>query len=453
MLALLALTHIAAAQTISLSSGIANTSGKEKSSLIGNGYNIQADAFFPLYKKEMGTNKMAIGLTVGGNYTSLKNLSPDNSAVANRYKVNNTNVSIGSATDQATSNSISGLLGLQAQFQFGNFSVSPVISSGYVHFKPGRSVQTGSTSVNGEQRQIDLVKEEHEAVRGILIKPALRVGYQFTQSISVFAQTALTSGPEIRRHTTYLVPQGGFRDDNTYEPAQIANGTWASSVAVAGYNIKEINIGVSVTLGSRKGKTSGPRGGAASASYAAAGKAVNPGAAEKSINEKGVKRSEAVVVNPDASGKSISEKGVKRSEMAKPGSPIGGIIVKGGKNPGGNMLQFESNDNGEVIMNGLEAGTYLFNLVTPEQPAGKSISEKGVKRSEMAKPGSPIGGIVVKGGKNPGGNMIIQTVSNENGQVEINIPEAGDYIFKLETPKIKDKGTGPGLKDVIKTNV
>jgi len=416
-LALLALAHITSAQIISLSSGIANTSGKEKDNLIGNGYNIQADAFLPFYKK----NHFSLGIAVGADYTSLKNLSPDNRAVANRYKVHNTDVAISANTAHAMSNSLAGLLGLQAQFQLGNFSVSPGISTGYLHFKPGRSVQTGSADINGEQRQIELVKEEPEKVTGILFKPAIKIGYQFTQNISVFAQTSLISGPEIRRTTSYLVPQGGFRDDNMYEPAQIANGTWASATNVTTYNIKEINIGVSVNI--RSGKNNG--GGAASASYAAG---------------------KAIVTDP--SGRSISEKGVKRSEMAKPGSPIGGIVVKGGKNPGGSMMQLVSNDNGEVIMNGLEAGTYTFRLTAPDQGSGKSINEKGVKRSEMAKPGNPIGGIIVKGGKNPGGGMSIQAVSNENGEVELTIPEAGDYLFKLEAPE-----RNSGLKDTLKTNV
>ncbi|WP_028786002.1 hypothetical protein [Terrimonas ferruginea] len=441
-LVLLTLAQIASAQTFSLSSGITNTSGKEKDNLIGNGYNIQADAFLPFYKK----NRFSLGLSLGADYTRLKNLSPDNEAVANRYKVHNTNVTIGANTDHAMSNSIAGLLGLQAQFQFGNFSVSPGISSGYLHFKPGGSVQTGSADINGEQRQIGLVNEEQETVKGILFKPVLKIGYQFTQRITVFAQTSLVSGPEIRRTTSYLVPQGGFRDDNIYEPTQLANGTWASVTSVATYTIKEINIGVSVNLGARKNKPSGPRGGAASASYAA-GKAIVNDPSGKSISTKGVKRSEAVVAPTNE--KSISEKGLKRSEAkAAPGNPIGGIIVKGGKNPGGNMLQFVSNDNGEVIMNGLEAGSYTFRLATGEQSAGKSISTKGVKRSDMAKPGSPIGGIVVKGGKNPGGGMNIQAVSNENGDVELTIPEAGDYLFKLEAPK-----RNSGLKDTLKTQV
>ena len=63
------------------------------------------------------------------------------------------------------------------------------------------------------------------------------------------------------------------------------------------------------------------------------------------------------------------------------GSPIGGVVVKGGKNPGGNMMVITTNNNGEFELNGLEAGDYKFTVTVPEQPAGRSISEKGVKRN------------------------------------------------------------------------
>jgi hypothetical protein len=43
---------------------------------------------------------------------------------------------------------------------------------------------------------------------------------------------------------------------------------------------------------------------------------------------------------------------------ARPGTPIGGIIVKGGKNPGGQMRQLQTNDYGEFEYKGLDAGNY-----------------------------------------------------------------------------------------------
>jgi hypothetical protein len=46
--------------------------------------------------------------------------------------------------------------------------------------------------------------------------------------------------------------------------------------------------------------------------------------------------------------------------MMRPGQPIGGIVVKGGKNPGGSLRTVQTNDNGEFEFDKLEAGNYLF---------------------------------------------------------------------------------------------
>ncbi|MCP9750541.1 hypothetical protein [Ferruginibacter sp. HRS2-29] len=189
-----------------------------------------------------------------------------------------------------------------------------------------------------------------------------------------------------------------------------------------------------------------------------------PEAPAKSISEQGVKG------NPPKGNKRKGRTGDGRKNdasnqdiQALPGNPIGGIIVKGGKNPGGNMMVIISNDKGEFELNGLETGNYQFTLTTPETPQGKSIRE-GVKRNETteaARPGNPIGGIIVKGGKNPGGNMTNLTV--KAGIIQFDVLEAGNYKFNIQTPgntngskkekeKVKEKATS-GLKDTLKTNV
>jgi len=173
-------------------------------------------------------------------------------------------------------------------------------------------------------------------------------------------------------------------------------------------------------------------------------------------------------------GKSINEKGVKRTAADMPsrismnvttpkqsartaGSPIGGIVVKGGKNPGGNLMTVISDNDGKIELNNLEAGNYVFTITEPETSSAKSISEKGLKRSEdaasrqtqgktfgekvaqglsttAARPGNPIGGVIVKGGKNPGGSFITVT-SDNNGKIELNNLEAGNYTFTITEPE------------------
>lgn len=55
---------------------------------------------------------------------------------------------------------------------------------------------------------------------------------------------------------------------------------------------------------------------------------------------------------------------------AAPGGPIGGIIVKGGKNPGGQMHVLATTDaNGKFKLQVEEGGAYRFEFVAPDKPA------------------------------------------------------------------------------------
>ncbi|MGJ1386437.1 hypothetical protein ACR782_09575 [Sphingobacterium spiritivorum] len=162
--------------------------------------------------------------------------------------------------------------------------------------------------------------------------------------------------------------------------------------------------------------------------------------------------SDPKILAPDDGGVSNNEPGIKHGNVpafASPGQPIGGIVVKGGKNPGGNTLNLITNENGEVKFTVVEKGEYILRITAPEAN-NKSISEKGLKRSSnpamQARPGQPIGGIVVKGGKNPGGNML-NLITNENGEVKFTVAEKGEYILRITAPEANNKSISEkGLK-------
>ncbi len=51
-----------------------------------------------------------------------------------------------------------------------------------------------------------------------------------------------------------------------------------------------------------------------------------------------------------------------------------------------------------------------------------------------AAPGGPIGGIIVKGGKNPGGQMHVLTTTDANGNFKLQVLEGGDYRLEFAAP-------------------
>ena len=120
------------------------------------------------------------------------------------------------------------------------------------------------------------------------------------------------------------------------------------------------------------------------------------------------------IKNPEdstsTSGGSSSENPIfEGTGSARPGNPIPGIIVKGGKNPGAQKITLTSNNNGEVYLNNLEIGSYAF---------------------EVSKPGQSPNGVIVKGEKISGGQM--QIINNNNGKFEFTISEKEIIKFNFQ---------------------
>ena len=64
-----------------------------------------------------------------------------------------------------------------------------------------------------------------------------------------------------------------------------------------------------------------------------------------------------------------------------------------------------------------------------------------------SKPGGPIKGIIVKGGRNPGGDIVVQGRTNANGEFEFENLQPGSYNFTLEQTLEIDDVTILGIGD------
>jgi hypothetical protein len=139
--------------------------------------------------------------------------------------------------------------------------------------------------------------------------------------------------------------------------------------------------------------------------------------------------------------------------LAATAQPIGGIIVKGGKSASANTISVVTASSGEFSFTIMEGGNYTLNFQSGENPLFEGSGQAGTNPMHnsglRAAPGNPIGGIIVKGGKNPGGSFLTLE-TNENGLLELRDLTPGTYTFKV-VPKVI-KATG-GLKDTLKTQV
>jgi hypothetical protein len=481
----MALAQSQPSAVVSIGGGISTTSSALKNeALIGNGYLINTNVFVPFARKGWdgsvkGSGKFALGIIAGAEYNSAKNLLPGVGQAQNRYKLYTGDLNItNSQKGSANSTGFTGLAGLQADFTIGKVTLSPSVSGAYFSLKQDGFAQSSQVMVNGTTQTVVLLESQPIKRTGFVFKPQFKASYPIAGSLSFYAAAGLNIGPKITTTQSRLVPAGGFTDKNMYEAMQLTTGTRNDQAVVSRYQTIAVTAGISWGFG----------GGGSESSRHYKGKITRPG--------DGGMRYTGTIEEPLTTAQATSDEhrtytGGRRVETSAlaAGNPIGGVIVKGGKNPGGSMMAVVANGNGEIELKGLEAGNYKFTVTAPEEPAGKSINEKGLnampnrlsmtttstKQTQGANfgekvasdlqsgagalsqgasksisekgvsstkgrpknmvfaPGNPIGGIIVKGGKNPGGSMMVIT-ANDNGEFELNGIEAGDYKFTITAP-------------------
>jgi len=424
-----------------------NSTTLKKDALIGNGYQLGGELFIPLYSNgkngpAIGSSSFTLGIIAGGQYLSAENIGPDKTPLLSKYKLMTGNLDITDMQNGASnSHGFTAFAGVRTDLRFGKITISPAISGGYFSLRRDGFTQSSQIMVNGTLQSVVLSASQKENSTGFITIPKLKVSYGLTGHLSIYMAGAINAGPTITTTQSYLVPMGGFNEKNTYEAQQLASGKLSldgGSKDASHYRSSSVHIGLSWTFGSSSARQN-------------VGKQTQGSTFGEKVNQ-----------GLHAAGSAI---GQGASIVA--GSPIGGITVKGGKNPGGSMMTTTTNGEGEFEFTATEDGNYLFTVTAPEHTGasqgdsstrpndakkGNPLYEAGGQSGSnpmfrsgafVASPGQPIGGIVVKGGKNPGGSTLTIT-TNSDGTFQLNGIKAGNYRFVMTAPTpakgISEKG-------------
>lgn len=123
---------------------------------------------------------------------------------------------------------------------------------------------------------------------------------------------------------------------------------------------------------------------------------------------------------------------VNAAQLSSAGQPIGGIIVRGGPTGSAGQIFAVTNEAGGFTFTVRVGGDYALSMEGNPLYQGPGYSVENPLHSALrAAPGNPIGGIIVKGGKNPGGSFFSIT-ADENGNFELTDLQPGSYTFMVE---------------------
>ena len=474
-------------------------SNLENSDILGNGWNVNGNLYVPFwYRKTAGLFHTSIGMNVGFSYFQLKNVSQE--GVTSGYNT------LGQAAlpllerenDAATRAGYLGEGGLQANLSFGKITFSPILNIGYLAFQGSESKISQETTLGDQNYTFDLFSQKKEALKSVVLIPKLRISY-FPGRIGLFAEANYTSGGEIKNTTSTFKPNGNPVRENYYDLKQMLAGQNETTETIHKFRAFGLNAGISIPLGGEPAKanintsrsnikqqiSTGDKG----------GNTDNPGEPAKanintsrsniknqiSVNTNdsaldSIAKAQRVEVQDDFNTTRSNRQGAPQISMVSSGNSTGGIIVKGRKKSGGQLITIVTDEQGSFELKNLEKGVYEFSLTNPSKAEAQdfnttrsnrdnrlvtnpqtgdttteSNSSQSIGQAQdfnttrnnrergqlVTKPGTPIGGIVVKGGKNPGGQMK-NFVVDDQGNIRFEVLEAGNYKFIIQTPETTD---------------
>ena len=484
---------------LSINGGITSPASTLKNSkILDNGWNVNGNFYVPFwYRETAGLFHSSIGMNLGFSYFQLKNVSQEASASGFNTLGQAALPLLERENDAATRAGYLGEGGLQANLSFGKITFSPILNIGYLAFQGSESKISQETTLGDQNYTFDLFSQKKEALKSVVLIPKLRISY-FPGRIGLFAEANYTSGGEIKYTTSTFKPNGNPVRENYYDLKQMLAGKNETTETNHKFGTVGLNAGITFRLGGEPAKanintsrsnikqqiSTGNKGGSTDNPGEPAKANINTSRSniknQISVNTNdsaldSIAKAQRVEVQDDFNTTRNNREGAQIS-MVSSGNSTGGIIVKGRKKSGGQLITIVTDEQGSFELNNLEKGVYEFSFTNPSKAeaqdfnttrsnrdnrlvtnpqtgdtTAESNSSQAIGQAQdfntvrsnrergqlVTKPGTPIGGIIVKGGKNPGGQMK-NFVVDDQGNIRFEVLEAGNYKFIIQTPETID---------------
>lgn len=122
-------------------------------------------------------------------------------------------------------NGFIGEAGIQSNFSFSKFTVSPIVNLAYISSKESQFTAVQTSSVNGQTRSFETSKRVISKTDGLGIIPKLRLSY-FPGRIGFFVEGSYWAGPNVKSATTIFKPSGTPNSEGFYSIDQVMAGKY-----------------------------------------------------------------------------------------------------------------------------------------------------------------------------------------------------------------------------------
>lgn len=141
--------------------------------------------------------------------------------------------------------------GAQANFNFGRYTLSPLLNLAYINFKQQEFSIVQTSSVNGQNYDYDLYRQAESKTSGVGVVAGIRHRYRFGKDwrFSIYAETNYTFGPSVTTESSSLLPEGMANAQGNYNLNQLNLATRTADIKSTKFNGFGASIGIGIELG------------------------------------------------------------------------------------------------------------------------------------------------------------------------------------------------------------